>query len=71
MLRRGGDSGIFFDDQNDKDPDAHFAFSKDCLAAVTKAYLPIIEKYVHDQTIVWLEDRGCVASSQVRFGLSD
>jgi coproporphyrinogen III oxidase len=45
----GGDSGIFFDDQNDKAPDAHFAFSKDCLAAVTKAYLPIIEKYVHSR----------------------
>lgn len=37
-------SGIFFDDQNDKDPDQHFAFSKDCLAAVPQAYIPIIEK---------------------------
>lgn len=37
-------TGIFFDDQNDREPDKHFAFSKELLNTVTKAYLPIIEK---------------------------
>lgn len=39
-----GLGGIFFDDQNNKDPEEHFAFSKDCLAAVTEAYVPIVAK---------------------------
>ena len=40
--------GIFFDDQNDKQPDEHFAFSHDLLNTVTKAYLPLIEKHKND-----------------------
>jgi len=39
-----GLGGIFFDDQNDKDPEAHFAFSQECLNSVTKAYVPIVDK---------------------------
>lgn len=34
------------DDQNDKAPDQHFAFSQELLQTVTKAYLPIVEKCV-------------------------
>lgn len=43
-----GLGGIFFDDQNDKTPDEHFAFSEEMLKTVTKAYLPIIEKHKND-----------------------
>ena len=43
-----GCGGIFFDDQNDRDPEQLFAFSKDCLNAVVKAYGPIIEKHKND-----------------------
>ncbi|CAM9751067.1 unnamed protein product [Ascophyllum nodosum] len=43
-----GLGGIFFDDQNDKDPDQHFAFSRDCLEAVLEAYPPIVEKHKDD-----------------------
>lgn len=39
-----GVGGIFFDDQNDKDPEEHFAFSKDCLDTVVAAYVPIVAK---------------------------
>ena len=39
-----GLGGIFFDDQNDKEPDQHFEFSKACANAVVPAYLPIVEK---------------------------
>jgi len=48
---RGLDSlgGIFFDDQNDKDPEEHFAFSKEALNSVIKAYGPIIEKHKNDE----------------------
>ena len=41
-----GLGGIFFDDQNDKAPEKHLAFSQELLNTVTKAYLPIIEKCV-------------------------
>ena len=39
-----GLGGIFFDDQNNKSPDEHYAFSKECVNAVTDAYLPIVAK---------------------------
>mmetsp|Transcript_15403 Transcript_15403/g.19308 ORF Transcript_15403/g.19308 Transcript_15403/m.19308 type:complete len:390 (-) Transcript_15403:464-1633(-) len=39
-----GVGGIFFDDQNNKDPEQHLAFAKDCLDAVVPAYVPIVEK---------------------------
>jgi len=44
-----GLGGIFFDDQNDKDSEEHFAFSKDCLNSVVKAYGPIIRKHKNDE----------------------
>jgi len=44
-----GLGGIFFDDQNDKDPEEHFAFSKECLNSVPQAYGPIIEKHKNDE----------------------
>merc|ERR1719498_483622 len=43
-----GLGGVFFDDQNDKNPEEHFAFSEDMLKHVTEAYLPIIEKHKND-----------------------
>jgi len=43
-----GMGGIFFDDQNDRDPDTIFEFSKECLNSVVKAYGPIIEKHKND-----------------------
>eukprot|EP00953_Heterococcus_sp_UTEX-ZZ885_P041806 21307-Heterococcus_DN1.PRE.2 len=39
-----GLGGIFFDDQNDRSPDEHIAFSADCLKAVTEAYVPVVAK---------------------------
>jgi len=39
-----GLGGIFFDDQNDKDPEKHADFAEECLDAVCKAYIPIVEK---------------------------
>mmetsp|Transcript_1038 Transcript_1038/g.3832 ORF Transcript_1038/g.3832 Transcript_1038/m.3832 type:complete len:315 (+) Transcript_1038:400-1344(+) len=39
-----GLGGIFFDDQNDKTPDEHFAFSEACANAVISAYVPIVQK---------------------------
>lgn len=39
-----GLGGIFFDDQNDKDPDEHFEFSKEALNSVMDAYGTIIER---------------------------
>eukprot|EP00428_Durinskia_dybowskii_P028643 CAMPEP_0170242944 /NCGR_PEP_ID=MMETSP0116_2-20130129/21245_1 /TAXON_ID=400756 /ORGANISM="Durinskia baltica, Strain CSIRO CS-38" /LENGTH=389 /DNA_ID=CAMNT_0010493793 /DNA_START=28 /DNA_END=1197 /DNA_ORIENTATION=+ len=44
-----GFGGIFFDDQNDRDPDTIFEFSKECLNSVVKAYGPIIEKHKDDE----------------------
>jgi len=44
-----GLGGIFFDDQNDKDPDAHFEFSKECLNSVIKAYGPIVRNHKNDE----------------------
>jgi len=44
-----GLGGIFFDDQNNKDPEEHFAFSKEALNSVVKAYGPIIEKHKNDE----------------------
>jgi len=43
-----GLGGIFFDDQNDRDPDKIFDFSKDALNSVVKAYKPIIDKHKND-----------------------
>jgi coproporphyrinogen III oxidase len=44
-----GLGGIFFDDQNNKDPEEHFAFSKDALNSVIAAYGPIIENHKNDE----------------------
>jgi len=44
-----GLGGIFFDDQNNKDPEEHFAFSKEALNSVVKAYGPIVEKHKNDE----------------------
>jgi len=44
-----GFGGIFFDDQNDRDPNTIFEFSKECLNSVVKAYGPIIEKHKDDE----------------------
>jgi len=41
--------GIFFDDQNDRDPDKNFEFSKECLNSVVNAYGPTIEKHKNDE----------------------
>lgn len=43
-----GLGGIFFDDQNNKDPEKHFNFSQECVNSVVKAYGPIIEKHKDD-----------------------
>eukprot|EP01066_Platyproteum_vivax_P009072 Platyproteum_vivax@DN3962_c0_g1_i1.p1 len=43
-----GIGGIFFDDQNDKDPEEIMAFSKDCLNAFAKAYAPLVQKHKND-----------------------
>jgi coproporphyrinogen III oxidase len=43
-----GLGGIFFDDQNDRDPDTIFEFSKDCANTVVQAYGPIVEKHKND-----------------------
>lgn len=43
-----GLGGIFFDDQCDKDPEEHFAFSKEAVNSVVKAYLPIVAKHKDD-----------------------
>jgi len=43
-----GLGGIFFDDQNDKDPETIFAFSKECLDTVVPAYLPLVKKHKDD-----------------------
>ena len=39
-----GVGGIFFDNLNDRDPDALFAFCEDLASTVCDAYVPIIEK---------------------------
>merc|ERR1712071_235828 len=44
-----GLGGIFFDDQNNKDPEQHFEFSKEALNSVIKAYGPIVEKHKNDE----------------------
>jgi len=43
-----GLGGIFFDDQNDKDPETIFAFSKECLDSVVPAYTPLVLKHKDD-----------------------
>lgn len=43
-----GFGGIFFDDQNDRDPNTIFEFSKECLNSVVDAYGPIVEKHKDD-----------------------
>jgi coproporphyrinogen III oxidase len=43
-----GLGGIFFDDQNDRDADTIFEFSKEALNSVVDAYGPIIEKHKDD-----------------------
>ena len=44
-----GLGGIFFDDQNDRDPEKIFEFCKDAVNSVVKAYGPIIEKHKNDE----------------------
>ncbi|KAL7560119.1 hypothetical protein ACA910_013137 [Epithemia clementina (nom. ined.)] len=44
-----GFGGIFFDDQNDRDPEKLFEFAKDALDNVVTAYGPIIEKHKNDE----------------------
>jgi len=44
-----GFGGIFFDDQNDRDPDTIFEFSKACVNNVEQSYGPIIEKHKNDE----------------------
>lgn len=39
-----GLGGIFFDVFNEVSPEEHFKFSEECLAGVTEAYVPILEK---------------------------
>mmetsp|Transcript_10643 Transcript_10643/g.36091 ORF Transcript_10643/g.36091 Transcript_10643/m.36091 type:complete len:305 (-) Transcript_10643:72-986(-) len=76
-----GLGGIFFDDQNDKDPEEHYAFARDCLAAVTKAYVPILAKHDNEPFTAAQKDwqqvrRGryvefnLVLDRGVRFGLT-
>merc|ERR1739838_162644 len=43
-----GFGGIFFDDQNDRDPDTIFEFSKDALNSVVDAYGPLVKKHKDD-----------------------
>jgi len=43
-----GLGGIFFDDQNDRDPEQIFAFSKECLDSLVPAYLPLVKKHKDD-----------------------
>ncbi|MEO1482818.1 MAG: oxygen-dependent coproporphyrinogen oxidase [Myxococcota bacterium] len=42
-----GIGGIFFDDLHDRDPDALFAFSKECAEAFVPAYVPLVERRKH------------------------
>jgi len=44
-----GFGGIFFDDQNDRDPDTIFEFSKECVNNVISSYGPIVEKHKDDE----------------------
>lgn len=44
-----GLGGIFFDDQNDRDPQLIFDFCKDAVNHVVPAYGPIIEKHKNDE----------------------
>lgn len=46
---RRGLGGIFYDDLNDRDPEAICNFAEDCAAAVAPAYVPIIEKHKNDK----------------------
>ncbi|MEM6532922.1 MAG: oxygen-dependent coproporphyrinogen oxidase [Myxococcota bacterium] len=39
-----GVGGIFFDDLHDRDPDALFAFSKQCGEAFVPSYVPLVER---------------------------
>eukprot|EP00232_Nephroselmis_pyriformis_P005292 CAMPEP_0182913644 /NCGR_PEP_ID=MMETSP0034_2-20130328/38147_1 /TAXON_ID=156128 /ORGANISM="Nephroselmis pyriformis, Strain CCMP717" /LENGTH=406 /DNA_ID=CAMNT_0025050371 /DNA_START=15 /DNA_END=1235 /DNA_ORIENTATION=- len=43
-----GIGGIFFDDQNDRDPDTIFKFSTACAAAVVPSYVPLVVKHKDD-----------------------
>ena len=45
---RRGLGGIFFDDQNDRDPQKIFEFCQDAVNHVVAAYGPIIEKHKND-----------------------
>merc|ERR1712176_61263 len=44
-----GFGGILFDDQNDRDADTIFEFSKECLNNVINAYGPIVEEHKDDE----------------------
>jgi len=43
-----GLGGIFFDDQCDKDPEQHLAFSTACVNSVINAYCPIVKAHKDD-----------------------
>ena len=43
-----GLGGIFFDDQNDRDAETIFAFSKECLDSVVPSYVPLVAKHKDD-----------------------
>lgn len=43
-----GLGGIFFDDQNDRDPDTICNFSEDCVNAVVRSYVPLVVKHKDD-----------------------
>ncbi|KAG1660383.1 hypothetical protein FOA52_007288 [Chlamydomonas sp. UWO 241] len=46
---RRGLGGIFFDDLNDKAPEAILEFSKDCVNTVVSAYCPVVTKHKDDK----------------------
>mmetsp|Transcript_1341 Transcript_1341/g.1809 ORF Transcript_1341/g.1809 Transcript_1341/m.1809 type:complete len:423 (-) Transcript_1341:148-1416(-) len=52
MIKHRGETrglgGIFFDDQNDREPEKHLDFAKDAVNSVLKAYGPIIENHKND-----------------------
>jgi len=43
-----GLGGIFFDDQCDKTPEQHLAFSTEAVNSLVKAYVPIVAKHKDD-----------------------
>jgi len=52
MIKHRGETrglgGIFFDDQNDRDADQIYEFSRDCVQNVVPSYVPLVEKHKDD-----------------------